>query len=385
MMKISVIIPSTNAQMARQALISVESQKDIRADEIIVVGRNISGLSCGPDDRIRIINENRWMNAAAARNKGAAFAKGDILLFMDDDCQAAPDWIQSNLKALLDSPGTSVVLGRLLGKSGRYFARCADLSGFWVQQNAIERYVGLGYAASLGIKRGLFEGIGGFDPAKDMVEDCDLYERLHVKGHKILYDPKVVVYHDHGKDTFFKMISFMYEGGVNYRRYFSQDTGPKNFIINTASAAIRAFLNALQSFRLNRGVYPRQYMYIPGVILGFLAWHLGLAAKPRMRKSLESLIFFVTGECNLRCEHCFYHDRLNKNDDIKLEQIKKAFKSFGKIKNLLLSGGEPFLREDLFEICCFFKENNGIKSISIPTNGSLPEIARQKAQQLLER
>ena len=384
-MKISVIIPSINAEKSRRTLESVLCQNGVSADEIIIAGRNLAGFSAVGDDRVRIVNEHAWMNAATARNKAAALAKGDILLFIDDDCLAASDWIYSNLEALFGSTEPAAVLGRLLGKSGRYFARCADLSGFWVQQNAIERYVGLGYAASLGIKRGLFESIGGFDPAKDMVEDCDLYERLRAKGHKILYDPKVVVYHDHGKDTFFKMISFMYEGGVNYRRYFSQDIGPKNFIINTVSAAIRAFLNALQSFRLNRGVYPAQYMYIPGVILGFLAWHLGLAAKPEMRKSLKSLIFFVTGECNLRCEHCFYHDRLNKKDDIKLEQIKKAFKSFGKIENLLLSGGEPFLREDLLEICCFFKENNGVKSISIPTNGSLPEITRQKTQQLLER
>jgi MoaA/NifB/PqqE/SkfB family radical SAM enzyme len=114
-----------------------------------------------------------------------------------------------------------------------------------------------------------------------------------------------------------------------------------------------------------------------------MAWHFGFNAEPLPRRCLDTLIFFVTGECNLSCEHCFYWQRLNRHEEITLEQIKAAFGSFGRIKNLLLSGGEPFLRNDLLEICNFFNRNNRVAFISIPTNGSLPGLIASKAEEIL--
>ncbi len=80
-------------------------------------------------------------------------------------------------------------------------------------------------------------------------------------------------------------------------------------------------------------------------------------------------IFFITSRCNSRCQHCFYWKNLNKKDDLTLEEITKITKNAGKIQVLLLSGGEPFLREDLFEIIKLFIKNNDVKVVSIPTNG----------------
>lgn len=85
------------------------------------------------------------------------------------------------------------------------------------------------------------------------------------------------------------------------------------------------------------------------------------------------LIFFVTTRCNARCRHCFYWRELNKEteEELTLEEIKKISQSMGSLIWLFLSGGEPFLREDLVQICQTFYKNNKPRSIIIPTNGIL--------------
>jgi len=384
-MKISVIIPSTDAAKAKQALRSVKSQNGPVADEVIIVGRNLADLYGISGENVRIVNEPRWLNAAAARNTGAGIARGGLLFFMDDDCIAAGDWITSNLEALLDKPEIGAALGRLVGKSDKYFSRCVDLSGFWVQQNSVRKYVNGGYAASLAISRDLFQRMGGFNSKMDMVEDCDLYARIRNAGYKIVYEPKITVYHDHGKDTLKKLVSFMYEGGRNYRRYFMPEARIPSLIGGIITALMAALLNWIQALRVNKNIYPGQYLYAPGVFVGFLAWHLGLNRNPLPRKNLDTLIFFITGDCNLSCRHCFYWKQLNKHNDISFDEIRKGFGSFGKIRNLLLSGGEPFLRKDILEICRFFRENNKIEFLSIPTNGFLPEVIEAKVEEILNK
>lgn len=89
---------------------------------------------------------------------------------------------------------------------------------------------------------------------------------------------------------------------------------------------------------------------------------------------LYELIFFVTSRCNSNCRHCFNRSNLNNGvKDLSLEEINGFAKNLPEIENLLLSGGEPFLRNDLAELINIFKTNNNIKTISIPTNGILTD------------
>lgn len=85
-------------------------------------------------------------------------------------------------------------------------------------------------------------------------------------------------------------------------------------------------------------------------------------------------IFFVTNKCNARCKHCFYWKQLNSHKhELSLDEIEKISQKAGRIQVLLLSGGEPFLRKDLFEVISLFIKNNGTKVVSIPTNAILTQ------------
>ena len=90
----------------------------------------------------------------------------------------------------------------------------------------------------------------------------------------------------------------------------------------------------------------------------------------RTKRELETVILFTTGKCNAKCAMCFYADEMEKKEkDLSFENIKKLTESAGEIKRLLLSGGEPTLREELPEIIELFYNNNHITDLNIPTNG----------------
>lgn len=81
------------------------------------------------------------------------------------------------------------------------------------------------------------------------------------------------------------------------------------------------------------------------------------------------LVLFINSICNMKCDHCFYWRSLNQRDDLTKEEIFALSRSLGKIENLNLSGGEPFLRREFSEICRQFIRQNGVRQIYVPTNG----------------
>lgn len=94
----------------------------------------------------------------------------------------------------------------------------------------------------------------------------------------------------------------------------------------------------------------------------------------------------ITGECNLRCVHCYHlnektHENELENNDI--IRILRELLAFG-VEEVTFSGGEPFRRENFIGIANY-AGGLGFKSVNIATNGTLinREIAKQlKAKKL---
>ncbi len=107
--------------------------------------------------------------------------------------------------------------------------------------------------------------------------------------------------------------------------------------------------------------------------------------KAMRHTSFETLIFFVTGRCNAKCGHCFYWENLGpKHFGLTLENIEKVAISMPDFGTLLLSGGEPTLRSDLPELISIFYAHNNIRTVSIPTNGLLPERIANIAEEIAQ-
>lgn len=103
-------------------------------------------------------------------------------------------------------------------------------------------------------------------------------------------------------------------------------------------------------------------------------------------KTPLGLILYVTNQCNARCSHCFYWQELNNfEDELNLEQIKKIACSLKHPLNTLsLTGGEPFLRDDVSEICSLFVKYNSTKKINITSNGFFTEKIVSSVENILK-
>jgi len=87
----------------------------------------------------------------------------------------------------------------------------------------------------------------------------------------------------------------------------------------------------------------------------------------------STMVIFTVG-CNLRCEFChnkyLLHDSVGK--DVKISILLQQIKSNMLVSGVSISGGEPTLQNDLFELCKEIKKIG--KYISIDTNGTNPKI-----------
>jgi len=114
----------------------------------------------------------------------------------------------------------------------------------------------------------------------------------------------------------------------------------------------------------------------------------GIAGEVRRvfnQTDLDSLILFVTNACNLSCGFCCYADNLNQTRDIRFDDMVKLSETLPPFRNLLVSGGEPFLRHRLDEILLAFVRNCGVSTISIPTNGWYLDRTERACESFLEQ
>lgn len=107
-----------------------------------------------------------------------------------------------------------------------------------------------------------------------------------------------------------------------------------------------------------------------------------------MKRDVEVpyLILFVTSRCNFRCPNCFNLANLdNGKDDLSLDEIATLAPSLGRLMWLALSGGEPFLREDLPELTALLYRHTRFKRFNIPTNGYATDRILRMVETMLPR
>lgn len=94
-------------------------------------------------------------------------------------------------------------------------------------------------------------------------------------------------------------------------------------------------------------------------------------------RAKRSAYVHVTDRCNFSCIGCYSLDeRRNSCDDPSTEEVFAIMKdlALGGVTDVVISGGEPFLRDDLPDIARHAKAECGIESIAIATNGSFADF-----------
>jgi GT2 family glycosyltransferase len=216
---VSVVICSRNADLLARCLTSLRANTTYEAMEIVVVHH------LGSEHDARIVELTREANAqrveftgafnfSAMNNLGARSAKGEILLFLNDDVEPLePRWLE-RMVARLERPETGAVGAKLLYYNGSiqhaglviwemggagHVGRFLTSSEYWPWLNAT-REVSAVTGACLAIRRADFDGVGGFDPAFPMnFNDVDLCLRLQERGLSVVLEASAVLQHDEGQ------------------------------------------------------------------------------------------------------------------------------------------------------------------------------------------
>lgn len=93
----------------------------------------------------------------------------------------------------------------------------------------------------------------------------------------------------------------------------------------------------------------------------------------QQRQKPSSAYLHVTQRCNLNCIGCYSLDgKRNASNDLPLSAMKRILDNLAAlgIQSLIISGGEPFLRDDIPEIVAHAKQYCEIKAVTILTNGT---------------
>jgi len=138
-----------------------------------------------------IIHGAEGNTPAEARNIAAREAKGDILVFLDDDCYPTNKHWLSNL-----TKHSGVTSGRIIQPNsfiGRFITRMGGLGTPDYGLDAMT--IGSAPSTNIAIPKQLFNEIGGFNSELVVGEDIDLCRRLTSVGKNIRYEPLAVVEH----------------------------------------------------------------------------------------------------------------------------------------------------------------------------------------------
>ncbi len=204
----SVIFPTYNRLALLRSCLEALAGLDYPADryEVIIVDdgghQALDTLVAGFLDRlaIRLLRQDN-AGPGAARNTGAAGARGEYLAFTDDDCRPAPGWLRAFAAAFAAQPD-SLLGGRTLnGLSENIYSAASQALQEWLYDYCESCSSPMRFFASnnLSLPARRFRELGGFDTAtlSYVSEDRELCGRWQALGGKLSYAPEAQVLHFH--------------------------------------------------------------------------------------------------------------------------------------------------------------------------------------------
>ncbi len=205
-MKVSVIVPVYNNQESIKKCVEALLGQDYPNNgyEVIVVDDGSDDGTAGVVKAypLKYIYQKN-QGPAAARNRGAGEAKGDIILFTDSDCVPDGNWISEMIKPF-KAPDVVAVKGAYKTKQRALTARFAQIE-FEERFNMLKKAgsIDMVDTYSAGFRRGVFLEMKGFDTSFPVAnnEDTELSYRMSRLGFRMVFNSNAIVYHLNHPDT----------------------------------------------------------------------------------------------------------------------------------------------------------------------------------------
>lgn len=210
--EVSIVICTRNrANRLEDTLNSLRALRSHHAYEVIWVDNaSTDGTAavlqreCANNAASRYVLGKR-IGLGAARNEGWKAASGRLVALTDDDCYPAPDYVDAIVAAFADHSDAGAIGGRILLYNPKHARITIDedpLRRTYLRRTFV--HPGALHGANIVFRRTTLETIGGIDPelgagTRFPCEDIDAVTAVLWAGFNVYFDPRPVVYHDHGR------------------------------------------------------------------------------------------------------------------------------------------------------------------------------------------
>ena len=221
---VSIIIPNKDEKESLQACIeSIREKTEYQNYEILIIENNSTSeeifhyyKELSRDPKIRLLRWKKEFNYSAINNYGVRHAKGDYLLFLNNDVTViTPGWIKEMLGVcqrrevgavgvkLIYPDNTIQHAGCVVGMGGiaghMFVNMPAERTGY-LHKASLLQDMSCVTAACMMMKKNVFLEAGGFTEELAVAfNDVDLCLKVRSHGHLIVYDPYVKLYHYESK------------------------------------------------------------------------------------------------------------------------------------------------------------------------------------------
>jgi glycosyltransferase involved in cell wall biosynthesis len=180
--------------------------------------------------RVRYVRRENG-GLAAARNTGAEHARGEFLLFLDDDDLLVPTALEVMADALAARPDYAFVYGRWVRFTGETPPTPDDQQPPEVaDRNAFLMFNRIGTAGMVLMRRAAFEAVGGFDASLKKVEDWDMWLRMLARYPALNVGRPVLFYRLHANNVSHD-IAGMYQASLGVARSHLADLSPDRRVV----------------------------------------------------------------------------------------------------------------------------------------------------------
>ena len=228
--RVSIIIPVHNKFAYTAACLrSLAGHADATPFEVIVVddlSTDSTAARLAEIDGIRSIRNAENLGFVGSCNAGADLARGEFVLFLNNDTVVTADWLEALLRCFDEEPKAGLVGSRLVYPDGRLqeaggiifndgsgwnYGRFEDPED---SRFVYRREADYCSGAAIMLRRELFEELGRFDQryAPAYYEDTDLAFAVRAAGLKVFYEPRSRVIH-------FEGITAGTDTGIGMKRY----------------------------------------------------------------------------------------------------------------------------------------------------------------------
>jgi GT2 family glycosyltransferase len=278
--RVSLVLPTLDRPEAIYNLLRHLEHQSVAPFEIVVVdqsapldARVAAYAAAHPHVRHHRIPEKGLPNA---RNVGVGLARGDVVLFLDDDSIPGPDLVRFHAEGYAD-PGVSGVGGRVQGgydSPGQATGTFRESDGKVIRNFGATTRCEVDHlpGGNMSFRRDVFSRVGGFDKAYGgtaIGEETDFCLRARRAGCRFVFEPRATLEHLH-----------LPTGGCRAPRFedwlYWQSHNSVLFVLRHARRALLPLFFLKRTLRL--GLFAVEHGSVTLIAVGLKGFARGIAA-----------------------------------------------------------------------------------------------------------